>query len=164
MRSTNGLTYFDGRDVLAIANLRAKTITGSSTVVTQISLDNSGARVTKMLDANNVNAIATVSPPTDVVINHRSLVTGKVPLQGRESSSTEVTFMLRQMGSYGTISDTQFELNDTDTTKFGIEVQTTHSDGKFSLQNIPSGRFILTASVPRHLTGHDTIDVKPGFE
>jgi hypothetical protein len=161
---TNGLTFFDGRDVFAIANLRAKTITGSSTVVTQISLDNSGSRVTKMLDSNNVNAIATVPPPTDVVINRRSLVTGKVPLQGRDSSSTEVTFMLRQVGSYGTISDTQFELNDTDNTKFGIQVQTTDSDGKFLLQNIPSGRFILTASVPRHLTGHDTIDVKPGLD
>jgi len=161
---TNGLTFFDGRAVLAIANLRAKTLTGSPTVVTEISLDNNGTRVTKMLDANNVNAIATVPPPTRVIINRRAEITGKVPLQGRDNSATTVTFMLRQVGSYNTITDQQFGLNDTDPTKFGVQVETTDSDGKFVLQNIPSGRYILIASVPRHLTGHDTIDVGPGLD
>ena len=179
---TSGLTFFDGSQVLAIANLRARSLDnlgdagegeegqegGSSStrsiVNTTITLDNSGSRVSKMLDSNNINVNASVPPPTEVTINRRSQVAGKVPLQGRTSSADTVTFFLRQVGSYTSLSDSLFETNDIDTDAVGIQVLTTDVDGKFTLSNVPSGIYILSAAVPRHLTGHDTIVVKAGLD
>jgi len=179
---TGGLTFFDGSQVLAIANLRARSLDnlgdagegeegqegGSSStgsiVNTTITLDNSGSRVSKMLDSNNNNVNASVPPPTEVTINRRSQVAGKVPLQGRTSSADTVTFFLRQVGSYTSLSDSLFETNDIDTDAVGIQILTTDVDGKFTLSNVPSGIYILSAAVPRHLTGHDTIVVKAGLD
>ena len=160
----NGLTFFDGEQSLAIVNLRPKFIEESSTVTTAISLDNSGNRVSKMLDATNTNANAFVPQPTVVNVNRRSTLSGKVPLQGRTNSAALVTFMLREVGSYASIADSLFILNDVDPDQFGVQIQTTDVDGKFVLQNVPSGRYVLTASVQRHLTGHDTVLVKPGLD
>ncbi len=159
-----GLTFFDGEEVLTFANLRAKQLADTATVRTTISLDNSADRASKLLDANTINVNAFVPQPTEVTINRRTQVSGKVPLQGRTSSADTVTFMLREVGSFTTFSDTLFEQNDVDASTFGVQVATTDIDGKFTLRNVPSGRFVLTASIFRHLTGHDTIDVQPGLD
>ncbi|MCZ6635219.1 MAG: hypothetical protein O7G87_17610, partial [bacterium] len=50
-----GLTKFNGQHVLATAHLRAKPLTDSSFVRTTLSLDNTGNRVTQILDKNVEN-------------------------------------------------------------------------------------------------------------
>ena len=162
---TGALTYFNAQDVLVTANLRAKVLSGdTSTVTTTISVDDSGNRVTKMLNSSGNDLNAFVPNPTSVTINRRSRISGKVPLQGRTSSADTVTFFLRQIGSFETISDSLFNLNDIDAGLYGVQVATTDFDGKFSLRNVPSGRLMLSASAPRYLTGHDSIVVKPGLD
>ncbi len=161
---TSGLTFFNGEEPLALANLRTKVVTESATVNTTITLDNSGNRITKMLDSVNVDVAAFVPQPTFVILNRRTQISGKVPLQGRTSSADLVTFMLRPVGSYESLPDSLFKLNDVDPDRFGVQVPTTDFDGKFTLVNVPSGIFILTAAAQRHLTGHDTIYVKPGLD
>ncbi len=161
--ATSPLSGLDGQLPIAFANLKAKSLT-ASTVSTTISLDNSGTRITKMLDSLFVDVSAFVPQPTSVTINARSQVSGTVPLQGRSNSADSVTFVLREVGSFSAISDALFELQDINPDQFGVQVQTTDFDGKFTLTNVPSGRFILTAFVPRHLVGHDTLNVEPGLD
>lgn len=159
-----GLSFFDGEEVLASANLRAKSISGGATTATTISLDNSGTRVSKMIDGNFTLGTA-IPAPTAVDIVNRAEVTGTVPLQGRTSSADTVTFILRESGDFVPVDDTVFEAaNDTDANTPGVQVVTTGVNGDFTLTALPTGRFILTAQVPRHLAGHDTLNVTSGLD
>ena len=158
-----GLNFFDGEQVLATANLRAKTISGGATVATTISIDNSGTRVSKMIDGNFTLGTA-IPAPTLVDIVRRAKVTGTVPLQGRTSSADTVTFVLRGIGDFGAVNDSVFwAANDLDADRWGIQVATTGVNGDFTLTAVPTGRFILAAWVPRHLVGHDTLIVEGGM-
>ena len=159
-----GLSFFDGEQVLASANLRAKSISGGATTATTITLDNSGTRVSKMIDGNFTLGTA-IPAPTAVDIVNRAEVTGTVPLQGRTSSADTVTFVLRESGDFVPVDDTVFEAaNDTDANTPGVQVVTTGVNGDFTLTALPTGRFILTAQVPRHLAGHDTLNVTGGLD
>ncbi|MCZ6633656.1 MAG: cohesin domain-containing protein [bacterium] len=60
------------------------------------------------------------------------------------------------------IEDSLFSLNDIDTTAPGVQILSTGVNGNYTLNRIPTGRWILTASVARHLTGHDTLQIHPG--
>ncbi len=116
-----------------------------------------------MLDQTITDIVAGVPPPINVTIVPRGVVTGTVPLQGRAVSADTVDFFLREVGSYGEVDDPFFLLNDTDPDRDGVQVITTGVDGQFVLNSVPSGRFILVAKLDRHLAGHDTLDVNPGF-
>jgi hypothetical protein len=158
-----GLTFFDGQQILALANLRAKSITGGATAATTITLDNSGTRVSKMIDLPSTLGTG-IPAPTQVDIVRRANVTGTVPLQGRPSSADTVTFVLREIGDFVPVSDSVFEAaNDTDPNTAGVQVVSTGVNGDFTLSSVPTGRFVLTARVPRHLAGHDTLIIEGGL-
>ena len=160
---TNRLTFFDGEQVLVTANLRAKALSGGSTVASTIRLDNSGTRVTKMVTGTSPVGVA-IPAPTQVNIVRRAQVTGTVPLQGRVTSADTITFVLREVGGLTPISDPTFEAQDIDAAKVGVQVQTTGVNGSYTLSNVPSGRFVLTAGRERFLTGHDTLNVLGGLD
>ena len=159
---TSGLTFFDGIQPLVFLNLKAKSLSGGGVVSTTISLDNSGTRVSKMLDVSLTKISAAMPSPTQVDIVQRSRISGTVPLQGRSVSADTVTFFLRHIGGLTGVSDSLFNLNDIDATRAGVQVVTTGVDGAFTLANAPSGRWVLAAWAQRHLAGHDTVDVRPG--
>lgn len=159
---TNRLTFFDGEQVLVTANLRAKPISGS-TVATTITMDNSGSRVTKMVTGTSPLGIA-IPAPAAVDIVRRAKLAGTVPLQGRSVSADTVTFVLREVGGLTPVSDVLFEQNDIDPVRAGVQVITTGVNGDFSLDNIPSGRFVLTAQAQRFLAGHDTLNIQGGTD
>jgi len=160
---TGQLTFFDGQQPLVTANLRAKSISGGATIATTITLDNSTGRVSKMISGTSALGIA-IPAPTDVTIVRRATVMGTVPLQGRTSSADTITFVLREVGDLVPITDVLFDGNDTDAAKAGVQVITTGVTGAFSLTNVPQGRFVLTAKMPRHLAGHDTLDIAGGLD
>ena len=163
---TTGLTFFDGKQPLVFLNLTAKSITGaSSTINTEITIDNAEPRKSKMLvQTTNQDLFASIPSAISVDIVRRGTVTGSVPLQGRTTAADTVTFFLREVGDLRGTSDALFNANDTNPDKAGVQVATTGVNGSFSLSNVPDGRWVLTASVPRHLTGHDTINVLPGVD
>jgi hypothetical protein len=160
----NGLTFFDGVKPLVFLNLTVKNKTGATNIV----INNSGTRNTNMLDDN----LAVVAPfsiepdnSTEVTILARATISGDVQLQGRDAihtSADTVTFALRPVGSYVSVNDSLFNLNDIDPAKQGIQVKSTGLNGSYTLNNAPIGRWVLTASVRRYLTGHDTVVVKAG--
>ena len=160
---TTGLTFFDGVQPLAFANFKAKTLSGGPAVATNISIDNQDPRRSRMLDQTITDIVAGVPAPISVTIIPRGKVTGTVPLQGRAVSADTVDFFLREVGSYDEVVDPFFLLNDTDPDRDGVQVITTGVDGQFVLDSVPAGRFILVAKLDRHLAGHDTLDVNPGF-
>ena len=69
---------------------------------------------------------------------------------------------MREVGSFTTITDSLFGLNDIDAAKQGIQRISTGSTGIFDLNDVPPGRYVLSASVRRYLTGHDTVKVSAG--
>ena len=160
--SGSGLTFFDGVRPIAIANLK---VIGTATTTT-ISLDGSGTRESNMLDATLTDLDPPPVTPTTVNINARATVSGKVPLQGRNDaahpSAAQVTFFLRLPGSLTFFTDSLLEIQDEDATVDGIQITTTGVTGIYSLDNVPPGRWILTAAFPRYLTGHDTVLVPAG--
>jgi hypothetical protein len=159
-----GLTFFDGVKPLVFVNLTSKSIVGSSS----ITIDNSGTRTSNMLNGS----LTTVTPlaidpdnQTEATFVARTTVTGTVMLQGRDAahpSADTVTFALREPGGFTTVVDDLFNGNDVDATKQGVQVVSTGTNGDFTLTNVPPGRWVLTASVRRYLTGHDTLDVEAG--
>lgn len=162
---TTGLTFFDGKTPFAFLNLRAKTFTGGSAVNASIQIDNSGNRQSTIYQRSPFqNLGAQVPQPINVTVVRRSQVSGTVPLQGRASSADTVTFILRQVGDLAPAVDSLFNLNDLDLVKAGVQVLTTGPTGIYTLNNVPDGLWILTAQVPRHLAGHDTLLVKPGID
>ena len=159
----SGLTFFDGVKPLVFLNLTVKNKTGS----TNITINNSGSRKTNMLDGDLTTLIPTIDPDnaTEVNVVARTQVTGTVPLQGRDAihtSADTVTFALRPVGSYVTVDDSLFNTNDIDPNKQGIQVKSTGLNGAYTLNHVPIGRWVLTASVRRYLTGHDTLEVAAG--
>jgi len=159
---TTGLTFFNGHEPLAFLNLRSKALSGSSTVNTSISVDNSGSRQSKIFNTALADLSATVPQPLSVDIVPRTQVSGTVPLEGRAVSADTVTFFLREVGDLNAIADTLFNANDVDPARQGVQVATTGVNGSFTLSNVPEGRYILVANVQRHLSGHDTIDIQAG--
>jgi len=163
---TTGLTFFDGKQPLVFLNLTAKAMTGaSSTINTEITIDNTEPRKSKMLVmSTNQDLFASIPSGISVDIVRRGSVSGSVPLQGRTTSADTVTFFLREVGDLKGTNDALFIANDVNPTKAGVQVVTTGVNGAFTLNNVPDGRWVLTASVPRHLTGQDTINVLPGVD
>ncbi|MFT5365810.1 MAG: hypothetical protein ACI8V2_000751, partial [Candidatus Latescibacterota bacterium] len=158
-----GLSFFDGVKPLVFLNLKVRDPIGSTT----ITIDDSGTRKSNMLDGSLTTLIPSIEPDnqTEVTIVARTQVTGTVPLQGRDAihtSADTVTFALRPVGSYVTQRDSLFLINDVDASKQGVQVLTTGVNGSFTLNNVPPGRWVLSASASRYLTGHDTIVVKAG--
>ncbi|HCK09808.1 MAG TPA: hypothetical protein DHW45_08020, partial [Candidatus Latescibacteria bacterium] len=160
--SGSGVTFFDGVRPICIANFEVTGAVGSG----EITLDGSGTRESNMLSST----LADLDPPavaaTTVSIASRATVSGMVPLQGKDDaahpSATQVTFFLREAGSFTSFTDSLFLAQDEDTNSVGIQVTTTGIHGTYTLRNVPPGRFILTAAVPRYLTGHDTVNLRPG--
>ena len=158
---SGGLTFFDGIQPLAIANIKAKQ---GSSINRTISLDNSGARETKMRDNQSVKIAATLPPVTAVMVSARATITVDVPLQGRSTTSSDImTFFLRHPGSFSPITDALFSGNDLNAGLVGIQKMPSNAAAdEYILNNVPSGRYVLTASIDRHLTGQCTVYVKPG--
>lgn len=158
----SGLTFFDGVRPIAIANFESTGGTGSS----EITLDGSGSRESNMLDNTMTDLDPPSVGPTTVNVNGRATISGQVQLQGRDDiahpSAEQVTFFLRVPGSFTTFTDSLFAIADEDANVDGIQITTTGVNGDYSLPNVPPGRYILTASVPRYLTGHDTVYVPAG--
>ncbi|HCK09405.1 MAG TPA: hypothetical protein DHW45_05985, partial [Candidatus Latescibacteria bacterium] len=161
--SSGHLDFFDGEQILATANLRALPLSGNSTVNTTISLDNTGTRVSKMIAGSTTLGIANPAP-TSVDIVRLARVSGTVPLQGRTSSADTVTIHLREVGDLRPVRDSLFTLNDQYDGAQGVQILTEGVTGAFTLNNVPSGRWILTAFVPRHLVGHDTLNIEGGLD
>ena len=91
-------------------------------------------------------------------------IIGNVPLQARSSDfSKEITFELREIGSYLPIDDSDFgALNDENSDKSGIQV-TTNRDGGFELVGVPSGKYNLVAKTANYLSSqYFNISVVPG--
>ena len=159
----NGLTFFDGVQELVFVNFKANPLSGGPAVTTYISLYGRPPRRTKMLIppfGTDINA--SIPPPIEVTIIPRGGVLGTVPLQSRDVAADTIDFFLREVGSFEEVVDPFFLLNDIDSTRRGVQVQTTGVNGDFKLNSIPSGRFILVAKANRYLAGHDTIDMIPG--
>jgi hypothetical protein len=163
---TTGLTFFDGKQPMVYLNLQAKAITGAgATVSTEISLDNTEPRKSKMLvRSTNQDILASIPNAISVDIVRRSVVTGSVPLESRSSSADTVTFFLREVGDLNAVTDSLFNTNDTDPSKAGIQLVTTGVNGAFTLNYVPDGLWILRAQVKRFLAGHDTLNVLPGVD
>jgi hypothetical protein len=160
----SGLTFFDGAQALAFANLKAKNLSGSGPVLSYISLDSQEPRRSKMLiPPFGTDIQASIPRPIEVRILPRGDIAGTVPLQGRSVSADTVTFFLREVGSFVEVVDPFFVKNDIQPERAGVQVETVGINGEFRLTAIPSGRFILVAQVDRHLAGHDTIDARPGL-
>jgi hypothetical protein len=155
------LQFFDNQQILATANLRALPLSGSSTIATTITLDRSGNRVTKMISGSSLLGLS-IPPPIDVNIVRRAKVVGSVPLQGRTSSADTVTIMLREVGDLIPVIDPLFAQNDQIASIPGVQVISEGVTGVISLDNVPSGNWILAAIVRRHLAGHDTLVVDGG--
>ncbi len=165
----SGLTFFDGEKVLATAHLKPKPLGGPTMITTTISLDFDPppiSRETLMRDGNNVEIGVAPVPATSVDITERVTLLPTVPLQGRATTSSDtMTFFLREVGGFATVSDSLFELNDIDASLFGV--QDTPKIGmegidQYELFDVPSGRWVLTASIPRHLNAKKVIEVEPG--
>ncbi len=117
-----------------------------------------------MIDGNFTLGVA-IPAPTNVNIVNRAEVTGTVPLQGRTTSADTVTFILRDVGDFIPVTDAVFTAaNDTLPNVPGIQVITSGVNGDFTLTAVPTGRFVLTAQVPRHLAGQDTVNVEGGLD
>jgi hypothetical protein len=166
----NGLTFFNGQDALAVLNLKPEP-TGGATVTSSISVDNTATRKSTMLEDVGgavvilADAGVAIPPAINVDIKPRAKVTGTVKLQGRTVAADTVTFFLREVGGGVSLIDSLFSAdNDLDEDKAGIQVATTGPNGDFELLKVPAGRYVLTASVPRHLTGQDTLLVVPGLD
>jgi len=159
----SGLTFFDGTRPIAIANFQS---TAGSTGSSEITLDGSGSRESNMLDASLTDLNPPAVGPTTVNVNGRATVSGIVKLQARNDvahpSATQVTFFLREVGAFTSFTDSLLEVADEDANTDGIQITTTGVNGAYALPNVPPGRFILTAAVPRYLTGHDTVFVPAG--
>ena len=160
---TTGLTFFDGVQTLAFANFKARSLSGGPAVTTNIQIDNQDPRRTRMLDQTITDIVAGVPAPIEVIIIPRGQVTGTVPLKGRSVSADTIDFFLREVGSFDEVFNPFFLQNDIDPDRAGAQVITTGVDGQFVLNSVPAGRFILVAKMDRHLAGHDTLDVNPGF-
>jgi hypothetical protein len=160
---SGALTFFDNQQILATANLRARPLSGSSTVGATITVDNSGTRVSKMISGSSTLGLA-IPAPIDVNIVRRAKVVGTVPLQGRTSSADTIGIILREVGDLINAQDSLFALNDAIASLPGVQVITTGVSGAFSLDNVPSGRWVLTARANRHLMGHDTLIVDGGTD
>jgi hypothetical protein len=158
----SGLTFFDGVRPIAIANLEASGSVGSD----GIQLDGSGSRESNMLDGTLTDLDPPAVSATTVNINARATVSGKVPLQGRDDaahpSAAQVTFFLRKPGSLTSYTDSLLDIQDEDATVDGVQITTSGVTGIYSMNNVPTGRWILTAGFPRYLTGHDTLIVPVG--
>ena len=164
-----GLTFLDGEQILATANLRANSLTSGTIVSSTITLENSGTRISKMVD--DTGADHTNGGPTSMEVFDRATVEAIVDLEGRATTASDtVTFFLCKVGSYTPVTDALFDAvssgsGDIDATKLGVQrIPTDAGADKYTLINVPSGRYILTAAIRRHLTGHDTITVEPGVD
>ena len=131
---------------------------------TEIEFLMEGTRKTRFTDESGDKPTVNYSPAIMVRTAPMARITGNVPLQGRGSSfSKEITFELREIGSYLPISNAAFEtLNDQNTGKSGVQI-TTDSDGKYELKGVPSGKYNLVAKTPNYLSGqYFNVDVVPG--
>ncbi len=164
-----GLTFLDGEQILATANLRANPLTSGTMVSSTITLENSGTRISKMVDDNGADH--TDGGTTSMEVFDRATVEAIVDLEGRTTTASDtMTFFLRRVGSYTPVTDSLFDAvssgsGDIDATELGVQRTPTDAGAdKYTLINVPSGRYILTAAIRRHLTGHDTITVEPGVD
>ncbi len=99
--------------------------------------------------------VDSLAPGTGAVLQlrPRATLSGRVRLQGRTVHGAEVTFELRDRNGFTTVSDSLFTaVNDVNTTKAGLQ-DTLDTLGAFTLTQIPSGTWHLTAHVDRYLEG-----------
>jgi len=107
-----------------------------------LSISNTGSRVSHMLDVNFVQFGSTV-PPTAAVISvaPRGKIAGMVDVQGRTDSSQVVTIWVCPTGSYENITDATFIAanGDADVSN-GIQV-TLGPNGQYTLDAVPVGKY-----------------------
>ncbi len=107
-----------------------------------LSISNTGSRVSHMLDVNFVQFGSTV-PPTAAVISvaPRGKIAGMVDVQGRTDSSQVVTIWVCPTGSYENITDATFiAANGDANVTNGIQV-TLGPNGQYTLDAVPVGKY-----------------------
>jgi len=109
--------------------------------------------------------ISVPTPAVKVYTNPLGRIRGRVPLQGREIFTKELTVELRPYGSLIAIDndETAYKAaNDLDTDANGVQVQADR-DGFFELTNVPNGTYDLVVKVPGWLSGQNrNISIVPG--
>jgi len=131
---------------------------------TEIDFITDSGRETRFIYGLEKIPILRYSPAITVRTAPMPRITGNVPLQARGSDfSKEITFELREIGSYLPIDDSAFEaLNDENTDKSGIQIMTDR-DGKFELRGVPNGNYNLVAKTTNYLSSqYFNINVVPG--
>ena len=119
-------------------------------------------RVTRFRNDGNEIAVNTMASNVNIV--PRPMIEGIVEFEGRNDMSAQITFELRERGSYVPVSDSIFIYqNDEDLAVSGIQY-TLDSDGKFTLMKAPSGEWDMVAIYPRYLSAKRVLELNAGVD
>ena len=119
-------------------------------------------RVTKF--SNNGADIFVNMPPAEVNVIPRAIIEGLVQLEGRAANNTEMTFELRERGSYEPIYDALFNSeNDADANVDGVQF-TPDNDGKFTFMKVPTGEYDFVVKYKRYLSKLVEVELHPGLD
>ncbi len=156
--------YTNGDSIFAQIQIVSKGTGYVSSEETEIDFVMESGRKTRFIYKTDEIPILPYSPAIKMRTAPLPRIIGNVPLQARGSDySKEITFELREIGSYLPIDDSAFEaLNDENSNKPGIQIMTDR-DGKFELIGVPKGKYNLVAKTTNYLSSqYFNINVVPG--
>ncbi len=157
-------TITNGDSIFAQFQIISKGTGYVSSEKTEIDFIMENGRKTRFFHGFDDIPILQYSPAITVRTAPAPRITGNVPLQARGSDfSEEITFELREIGSYLPIDDSTFKaLNDENLSKPGIQI-VTDRDGRFELTGVPTGKYNLVAKATNYLSSqYFNINVVPG--
>jgi len=107
-----------------------------------LTINNTGSRVSHMLDVNFTQFGTTVPPAASVIsLAPRGKISGLVDIQARSDSGQVVTLWVCPTGSYDNITDATFLAANGDASATdGIQV-TLGANGSFTLSSVPVGKY-----------------------
>ncbi|MFC1508338.1 autotransporter-associated beta strand repeat-containing protein [Candidatus Omnitrophota bacterium] len=125
---------------------------------------NEGSYRTKFSDGGVNVTVNTLG--SSVTVQPRGLIKGIVELEGRSTmQNIQMTFELRERGSYENITDTSFyTANDVDSEVAGAQVTIDNVNGNFVLTSVPTGEYDLVATYNRYLAKLIKVEVYPGID
>jgi hypothetical protein len=154
-----GSARFDGDRELARFALVSRETLGDG----EIRLEHLDERQSTLYRRGAEVAALAPGPLARYSVERRAKVSGRVPLQGRLDHAAPLTLLLRRDNSVDALDDSLFAAaNDADSLRAGIQ-DTTDSDGRFLLDQVPSGVFHLVAQVDGYIDGQfPALRVVPG--
>jgi hypothetical protein len=147
MESGSDIPYLDGgTHLLCSFRVLAKreATSGYETSNITFAVNSSESRFTSFWQDGQRLGTSIQAPAAIAYCYARGRVSGRVNLQGRSNLAKECTFSLRELGSWDSISDSYFALNDVNSSRHGVQV-TLGSDGTYNLNYLPDGSYPIWA-------------------